>query len=99
MALEWSFQALLPFGTALYRSYCALIAPLSLYGPKLATDALHDKADWPLTARTFFTRPTLVILFHPPDPPIASQSITRDARFSQEHRLCKWSSQASLLPF
>ena len=27
------------------------------------------------------------IFFHPPDPPIALQSITRDAPFSQEHRL------------
>ena len=29
------------------------------------------------------THPTLAILFHPPDPPIALQSITRDAPFSQ----------------
>jgi hypothetical protein len=37
--------------------------------------------------------------FHPPDPPIASQSISRRrALWPGEHRLIKWSFQASLLP-
>ena len=33
-------------------------------------------------ARAVLTPPTPAILFHPPDPPIALQSITRDAPFS-----------------
>jgi hypothetical protein len=36
-----------------------------------------------VTAIAILTRPTLAIILHPPDPPIASQSITRDARFAQ----------------
>ena len=40
---------------------------------------IHD----PVVVVAIFTRPTLAIIFHPPDPPIALQSITRDAPFSQ----------------
>ena len=38
-----------------------MLVPLRPYliwwSSKLAADPLRDKADWPLTARTFFTRP------------------------------------------
>ena len=55
-----------------------------LYGPsKLATDPFRDKADWPLTARTFFTRP---------DP-----RARRDVRFAQASTAyIKWSFKARL---
>src|SRR5262249_38796268 len=36
-------------------------------------------------ALPIFTRPTLRDCFHPPDPPIALQSITRDVRFTHSH--------------
>src|SRR5688572_273685 len=54
--IKWSFQAsLLPS-----RDGTHFVPTAPLDGPsKLATDLLRDKADWPLTARTFFTRPTL----------------------------------------
>ena len=44
---------------------------------------IRSSLDQSKRARTFFTRPTLRDSFHPPDPPIASQSITRDVRFAQ----------------
>jgi hypothetical protein len=44
---------------------------------------IRSSLDQSKRARTFFTRPILRHSFHPPDPPIASQSITRDVRFAQ----------------
>ena len=60
-ALRWSFQArLLPS-----RNGTHVVPTASLDGPsKLATDALHDKADWPLTARFDEHRPKCNSKFH-----------------------------------
>jgi len=40
-------------------------------------------SDWSPTARSFLTRPPLADIFHPPYPPIASQSISRDVPWAR----------------
>ena len=51
--------------------------------PKSLLVATSERLHGPVGAVVLLTRPTWAILFHPPDPPIASQSLTRDAPFSQ----------------